>query len=63
MWEEDRPQKFSMLLLALGFIIGAIGAVAAFLWSLAFAVLFYLGFFITIIGFGFAVYSKLKEKK
>ncbi|MCX6814851.1 MAG: hypothetical protein NTY20_04360 [Candidatus Aenigmarchaeota archaeon] len=61
--EGGRPGKFSLFLILLGFIIGIIGAAAAFAWSAGFVVLFYLGFFIAIIGFAFAVYSELKEKK
>ena len=63
MWEEDRPQKFSMLLIVLGFVAGGIGAALTFLWSPNFAALFYLGFLMALLGFGFAVYSKLTEKK
>ena len=63
MWEEDRPEKFSLLLIALGFVIGAIGAGLAFFWSPVFSALFYLGFLMALLGFGFAVYSKLTEKK
>jgi len=63
MWESERPEKFSLLLIVIGFIIGIIGAALTFLWSAGFSALFYLGFFITIVGFAFAVYSKLKEKK
>jgi len=63
MWEEERPEKFSLLLIVLGFVIGIIGAGLAFLWSPNFAALFYLGFLMALLGFGFAVYSKLTEKK
>ncbi|MCJ7816378.1 MAG: hypothetical protein MUP55_00845 [Candidatus Aenigmarchaeota archaeon] len=63
MWESERPEKFSLLLIVIGFIIGIIGAAVTFAWSAGFAALFYLGFFIAIIGFAFAVYSKLTEKK
>jgi hypothetical protein len=63
MWEGERPEKFSLLLIVLGFIIGIIGAALAFAWSPVFSALFYLGFFIVILGFAFAVYSKLTEKK
>jgi len=63
MWESERPEKFSLLLIALGFVIGIIGAALAFAWSAGFAVLFYLGFFITIVGFAFAVLYKIREKK
>ena len=63
MWESERPEKFSLLLIVMGFVIGIIGAALAFLWSASFSALFYLGFFIAITGFAFAVYSKLTEKK
>jgi len=63
MWETERPEKFSLLLIVLGFVIGGVGAALTFLWSAVFVALFYLGFLIVIIGFAFAVYSKLKEKK
>jgi hypothetical protein len=63
MWENERPEKFSLLLIVVGFIIGGIGAGLAFFWSPNFAALFYLGFLMALLGFGFAVYSKLTEKK
>ena len=63
MWETERPEKFSLLLIVLGVVIGVIGAALAFLWSPVFAALFYLGFLIAILGFAFAVYSRFKEKK
>jgi len=61
--EQESAEKFSLYLIVIGFIIGIIGAAAAFAWSAGFAVLFYLGFFITIVGFAFAVLYKIKEKK
>ncbi len=61
--EGDSWEKLSLFLIILGFVIGAIGAALAFAWSPVFAALFYLGFFIAIIGFGFAVLYRIKEKK
>ena len=61
--EQERAEKFSLILIVLGFVIGAIGAAVTFLWSAGFVVLFYLGFFIAIIGFAFAVLYRIREPK
>ncbi len=63
MWEEDRPEKFSLLLIVLGFVAGAIGGALTFLWSPSFSALFYLGFLVTIIGFAYAVLYRLHARK
>jgi len=61
--DTDRPEKLSMFLLALGFVVGAIGAALTFFWSPNFLNFFYLGFLIVIIGFAIAVLNRLKEGK
>jgi uncharacterized membrane protein YoaK (UPF0700 family) len=60
--EGDSWEKLSLFLIILGFVIGAIGAVLTFVWGLT-NLIFYIGFFVTIIGFAIAVLYRIKEKK
>jgi amino acid transporter len=52
-------RKLGTFFIILGLILGVIGAVATFAWSGSLAGLFYLGFFMAIIGFFIALLSKV----
>jgi len=52
-------RKTGLFFIIVGFIIAAIGAAATFLWSAGMVAMFYLGFFVAIIGFALAVLSKI----
>ena len=61
--EGDSWEKFSVFLVVIGLVTGALGAVLAFwiaVWMMAF---FYLGFFTAILGFAIAVLHRVGESK
>jgi amino acid transporter len=52
-------RKLGTFFIILGLILGIIGAIGTFAWSGSLAGLFYLGFFMAIIGFFIALLSKV----
>ena len=52
-------RKLGLFFIILGIIIGFIGAAASFVWGWGLMGFFYLGFVLTLIGFVFAVLSKV----
>jgi hypothetical protein len=58
----ESSEKFSLLLIVLGIILGAIGAAAAFLVANWLVIVFYAGFLLMIAGFAVAVLSKIGAK-
>jgi len=63
--EGTHWEKFGVLLIVLGLVIGAIGGAGSFLVSPWAIWIFYLGFLVAIVGFAIAVFTKVgtKEKK
>ncbi|HJW96632.1 MAG TPA: hypothetical protein VJ485_00540 [archaeon] len=56
-------EKFGLSLVILGMVIGAIGAAGSFLVSGWMISVFYVGFFMTLLGFAIAVLTKAGPKK
>ena len=60
--EGDFQEKLGVYLLLLGLIIGTIGAVVTFFLANWLVAVFYLGFFLAIIGFAIAVLYRIQKK-